>query len=193
LYDPFLGNASLQPEESSSWEAGVDLRTQTQRVGLTYFDNHITNLVVYDSAAMVLENLNEARIQGLELSYDGQVLGLDLRARLTVQDPVNDLTGALLPRRAKFFGNAGVARSFGRLRLGAEVAGAGPRYDSVDEAPASRMDGYVLVNLVAGYAPAPGWSVDLRWNNVLDTDYELARNYYTPGSNVFVSVRYTLR
>jgi vitamin B12 transporter len=193
LYDPFLGNASLQPEESSSWEAGVDLRTGTQRVGLTYFDNHITNLVVYDSATMVLANLNEARIQGLELSYDGQVLGLDLRARLTVQDPVNDLTGALLPRRAKVFGNAGIARSFGRLRLGAEVAGAGPRYDSVDEAPASRMDGYVLVNVVAGYALAPGWSVDLRWNNVLDTDYELAQNYYTPGSNVFVSVRYTLR
>jgi vitamin B12 transporter len=55
------------------------------------------------------------------------------------------------------------------------------------------MDGYVLVNVVAGYALAPGWSVDLRWNNVLDTDYELAQNYYTPGSNVFVSVRYTLR
>ena len=193
LYDPFVGNPNLQPEEGSSWEIGADLRTGAHRLALTYFDNHITNLVVFDATTSVLENLAEARIKGLELAYDGQLLGLDLRARLTLQDPVNAETGALLPRRAEIFGNAGVARSFGRARIGAEVVGAGPRYDRANEAPSSRMDGYVLVNFLASYGFARGWSADLRWNNVFNEDYELAQGYYTPGSNVFVSVQYALR
>jgi vitamin B12 transporter len=192
LYDPFVGNPNLQPEESTSWEAGVDFRTGAHRFAVTYFDNHITNLVVFDAAANALENLNEARIKGLELAYDGQLLGLELRARLTVQDPVDELTGMRLPRRAEVFGNAGIARSFGPLRVGAEVAGAGPRFDKVNEAPNSRMDGYAIVNFLATYAFARNWSVDLRWNNVFDADYELAQNYYTAGSNVFMSVRYAL-
>ena len=193
LYDPFLGNPDLHPEESTSWEAGVDFRTGAHRFAVTYFDNHITNLVVFDAVAFTLENLNEARIQGVELAYDGQLLGLELRARLTVQDPVNDLTGSRLPRRAEIFGNAGIARSFGPVRIGAEVVGAGPRFDSVNEAPGTSMDGYALVNFLASYAFARGWSVDLRWNNVTDADYELAQGYYTPGSSVFVSLQYAMR
>jgi len=64
LYDPFVGNPNLQPEESTSWEAGVDFRMGAQRFAVTYFDNHITNLVVFDAAANTLENLNEARNPG---------------------------------------------------------------------------------------------------------------------------------
>jgi len=193
LYYPGFGNPDLQPEEGASWEVGADYRTGAHRLALTYFNNRITNLIVFDAATFVPENLGEARIKGLELAYDGQLAGLELRARLTLQDPVNATTGSRLPRRAEIFGNAGVARSFGRLRVGAEVVGAGPRFDSIDEAPSSRMDGYVLLNFLASYSLARGWSVDLRWNNALNTDYELAQGYSTPGSNVFVSLQYALR
>jgi vitamin B12 transporter len=110
-----------------------------------------------------------------------------------LQDPFNDTTGARLPRRAKIFGNAGIARSFGRVRIGAEAAGAGERFDSIDESPGSEMDGYVIVNLVATYSVTRSWTVDLRWNNVLDERYELARGYNTPRSNVFLSVQCTLQ
>ena len=55
------------------------------------------------------------------------------------------------------------------------------------------MGGYVLLNLVATYSIARSWNVELRWNNVLDEQYELAKGYNTPGSNVFLSVQYTLQ
>jgi vitamin B12 transporter len=160
---------------------------------VTYFQNRITNLIVFDAATFLPVNLGEASIKGVELVYDGNLFGLELRARLTLQDPINDTTDKRLPRRAEIFGNAGVARSFGRLRLGGEVAGAGERFDSIDESPASEMDGYVIVNLVATYSIARNWTVDVRWNNVLDERYELARGYNTPRSNVFIALKYALQ
>jgi vitamin B12 transporter len=193
LYFPGFGNRDLEAEEGESWELGADYRRGQQRVGVTYFQNRITNLIVFDAATFLPVNLGEASIKGVELVYDGNLFGLELRARLTLQDPINDTTDKRLPRRAEIFGNAGVARSFGRLRLGGEVAGAGERFDSIDESPASEMDGYVIVNLVATYSVNRNWTVDLRWNNVFDERYELARGYNTPRSNVFLSVQYALQ
>ena len=48
-----------------------------------------------------------------------------------------------------------------------------------------------LVNLRAGYLLTPAWSFNVRWNNVFDRDYQLARGYNTARSNVFVSVDYS--
>ena len=193
LYFPGFGNPDLEAEEGESWEVGADYRKGRQRVALTYFQNRVTNLIVFDAMTFQPVNVGEASIKGVELAYDGNLFGLELRARLTLQDPFNDTTGARLPRRAKIFGNAGIARSFGRVRIGAEAAGAGERFDSIDESPGSEMDGYVIVNLVATYSVTRSWTVDLRWNNVLDERYELARGYNTPRSNVFLSVQYTLQ
>ena len=193
LYFPGFGNPTLQPEQGTSWEVGVDYRTGAQRFSATYFDNRITQLIVFDSATFQPMNLSAATIQGLELAYDGVLRGIELRARLTFQDPVNDDTGDQLPRRAKIFGNAGAGRSFGKFNIGAEVVGASYRYDSIDESPSSRMGGYALFNLVASYKISRDWRVDLRWNNVFNKSYELAQGFNTPGSNVFVWVKYELQ
>jgi vitamin B12 transporter len=193
LYFPFFGNANLQPEKGTSWEVGADYRTGAQRFSATYFDNRITQLIVFNSATFQPMNVSEASIRGLELAYDGVVRGFELRARLTFQDPVNDVTGKQLPRRAKTFGNAGMARSFGSFNLGAEVVGASDRFDSLNESPGSRMGGYALLNLLASYKISRDWRVDLRWNNVFNKSYELARGFNTPGSNVFVWVKYELQ
>jgi vitamin B12 transporter len=193
LYFPGFGNPDLQPEKGTSWEVGADYRVGAQRLSATYFDNHITELIVFDAATFQPMNVSAATIQGLELAYDGVVGGFELRARLTFQDPVNDNTGDQLPRRAKIFGNGGIARSFGRFNVGAEVVGASYRFDSLDESPDSRLGGYARFNLVASYKISRDWRVDLRWNNVFNKSYELAKGFNTPGSNVFVWAKYELQ
>ncbi len=193
LYFPGFGNPDLEPEEGKSWEVGAEYRGGRQQVGVTYFQNHIDNLIVFDALTFKPMNVGEASINGVELAYNGALFGFELRAALTLQHPVNDVTDKRLPRRADIFGNAGVARSFGPLRVGAEVVGAGSRFDSLDESPASELDPYVLLNLVATYSFARHWNVQFRWNNVADVHYELAKGYNTPGSNVFLSVQYTLQ
>jgi vitamin B12 transporter len=193
LYDPFIGNPAVKPEEGRSWEAGVDYRRGQQRLGLTYFQNRITDLIVFDPAINLITNVGKASINGVEIGYDGILLGFELQMRLTFQNPIDDVTEKRLPRRAEVFGNAGVARRLGPLRIAAELVGAGDRFDSVDERPSTKMDGYVLFNLLATYSIVRNWSMELRWNNVFNEQYELAKGYNTPSSNVFVSVQYTLQ
>ena len=113
LYFPGFGNPNLQPEKGTSWEVGADYRIGAQKFSATYFDNHISQLIVTDRGDVLAHELELGDHQGLELGYDGVVRGFELRARLTVQDPVDDNTGDQLPRRAKIFGNAGIARSLG--------------------------------------------------------------------------------
>jgi len=192
LYFPDFGNPNLQPEKGTSWEVGADYRTGSHRLSATFFDNHITELIVFDAATNEPQNLAAATIQGLELAYDGVLRGFELRARFTLQDPVDDATGDQLPRRARMFGNAGVARNVGPFNVGAEVVGASYRYDSIDQAPGSRLGGYALLNLLASYRISRDWRVDLRWNNVFNKSYELAQGYNTPGSNFFLWVKYEL-
>ena len=59
--------------------------------------------------------------------------------------------------------------------------------DAANETP---LPGYALLNLYGSYDLAQDWSLFGRWNNALNKDYELAKNYATAGSNLFVGVRY---
>jgi vitamin B12 transporter len=193
LYDPLSGNPNLQPEKSTSWEAGLDYTIRQHRLSATYFENYITGLIVFTAPTFTPQNIAKARIKGTELGYDGVWFGVDVRARLTLQDPVNADTGMRLQRRAQAFGDVLLTRDIGRWRLGAEVIGAGDRFDSVNEDPATRLGAYTLLNLVAWYRINREWRLDARWNNVLDQRYELVQGYNTPRSNVFVAVRYELQ
>ena len=48
-----------------------------------------------------------------------------------------------------------------------------------------------MLNLFVTRTIAPNWLAELRWNNVTDKHYELVQFYNTPGSNVFVSIKWT--
>jgi vitamin B12 transporter len=168
LYYPFFGNPDLKAERSHSFDAGVDWHASSQNFSATYFENRVADLIVFDVATLLPQNLSSARIRGGEFRYEGTVLDSDVRAKLTLQDPVNSDTGAQLPRRAKSFASVDASREVGAWRLGIEVVASGARYDSANEDPAARMGGYALVNLHASRALAPGWTIELRWNNVGD-------------------------
>ncbi len=186
----FYSNPNLRPERSRSKEAGVDYDGAKRYFAATLFQNDITDLItVYTDPVTFVsttQNLMSAQIKGLELAWRGESRGWRTRAQLTVQDPIDELTGAQLRRRAKQFGSLGAGRKFGDVQLGAEINGTGARYDSTNEAPNTRLHGYGLINLTANYPLAKEWSINARWNNVFDRDYELVQFFNTPGSNVLV-------
>jgi vitamin B12 transporter len=190
LYFPIFGNPDLEAERSKSFDVGADWQVASHKASATYFENRISDLIVFDLATFLPENLATARIRGGEFRYEGTLLDSDVRAKLTLQDPVNESNGAQLPRRAKSFGSIDAARTWNAWRFGIELVASGARFDSTDEDPSTRMGGYALVNLYASYKFAPGWTAEMRWNNVGDKDYELAKHYNTPGSNVFVWLRW---
>jgi vitamin B12 transporter len=186
----FFSNPNLRPERSRSREIGVDYEAGRQRLALTVFEQKIADLItiVTDPATFVstTQNLDRVRIQGVEIAYQGVIDGWQTRADITLQDPKDEATGAQLRRRAREHGTFAAKKTFGPWALGAEVVAAGNRFDSTTEAPNSRMHGYALINLTAGYALTRDWSVNARWNNIFDREYELVQFFNTPGSNFFV-------
>lgn len=195
LYFPGFGNPDLAPERSRNREAGIDYQAAGHRFAATYFDNRITDLIQFVFDAVTFEgrpeNVARARIRGTELSYAGTLAATELRAKLTLQEPEAQPSGLMLQRRAKRHGSLAASHAFGAWRFGAEVVASGERFDSPTEAPASRLAGYAIFNLSVGRRITPEWSVDLRWNNVGDRDYELIQGFNTPGSNALLSVRWT--
>ena len=190
----FVPNPNLRPESSSSKEVGATYQAGANRFGATYFDNHIEDLVVFvtDPVTFVgtVQNLASARIKGLELGYQGSFPAVQANARVTLQNPIDEATGSMLPRRAKEFGSLGLSGTSGPWTAGGEVVASSARFDQAGEAEGTRMHGYALLNLTLAYTFDREWTVRARWNNVFDREYELAQNFNTPGSNVFVSVQY---
>jgi vitamin B12 transporter len=187
----FSGNPELKPERATSRELAVNYDNGAQRAGLTLYHNRIRDLIAVDPTFSTVINVNEARIRGGTLRFGTDVADYRLNAEVTHEEATDEATGNLLPRRAKTFGALSMAGSAGALRFGAGIVASGGRFDTVANAPSSRLAGYALLNLRASYVFSPGYAVSVRWNNVLDKDYELVRGYNTPGSNVFVSLEYT--
>lgn len=187
----FSGNPGLKPERATSRELAATYDDGTQRAGLTFYHNQIRDLIAVDPSFSTVINVNAAKIRGGTLQFGADVAGYRLKAEITRQEATDQGTGRLLPRRAKTFGTLSMARTAGSLRFGAEVVASGERFDTVANTPSARLVGYALLNLRAAYAFSAAYAVSIRWNNVLDKQYELVRGYNTPGANVFVSLEYT--
>jgi vitamin B12 transporter len=168
----------------------LNYQSGSHRFSATYFENRIYDLIVFDTTTFTPQNLSRARIRGTEFGYQASLAGLQASAHLTFQDPVDEATGKLLQRRAREFGSLAINNASGPWKLGAELVASGARFDSTNEAPGTKMHGYGLVNLTASYALSRDWMMRARWNNVFNREYELAQNFNTPGSNVFVALQY---
>jgi vitamin B12 transporter len=120
LYDPFSGNPQLQPETARSGEMGLQWAEGTQVMRATLFSTQTDNLMLYDFNTFRFENVTKATNKGLEVSFNGKLSAADVRASLTAQDPVDDSTGAWLPRRARPDGVGRDQPPLGRLAFRCE-------------------------------------------------------------------------
>lgn len=187
LYGPasWGANPDLKPEESLNYEAWVAFNNQQgTRVKASLFQNTIDNLIVSDEN-WTLQNLNEARIRGLELEAQKRLENWRLGLAFTLQDPENRETGDQLARRAKHHGKIDVDYLGENWSLGGSIQGQGERPDWDKD-----LSGYALLNLRGHYAFNEHWRVDGKIDNVLDKDYELASGFNTPGIYPEVSLRF---
>ena len=188
------GNPNLLPETSRNREASVHYDGENHHFSIVYFDNQITNLIDWAETSPWFyqpTNINQARITGTTLAYQGLIGGFRIRASLDLQDPKDSNTGLQLQRRAREHAALAVNKKVGAWDWGAELSTSGSRYN--DTANTVILNAYTLLNLNAGYRINQEWSVQGRINNVFDKQYELVRDYNTPGTNLFVGVHYQPR
>lgn len=197
LYFPFFGIASNRPERGRNGEIGFAYDDGAAQWNASYYNTKVTDLIVSTSVCPILQaerpfgcayNVNRATLAGFTAGGSVKFDRFTLRAALDLQNPKDDTTDTQLARRAKQHANLALDYRFDQLKLSIESRATGKRYD--DAANKNRLAGYALLDVSAELKLAHDLSLIGRWNNVFDRDYELIKTYNTPGSNVFVGLRY---
>jgi vitamin B12 transporter len=192
------GNPDLQPEVSEQFE--VSLRQslgQHHRLSLSAFDNQIDDLINYviidfDTFEGQNQNVDRARIQGVELAYHYANEGWRARAELTLQDPRDETTDEQLLRRSKESLMLAVDRDVGAFDVGIDIAAFGERKDFGFPEPVT-LDSYVLVNASLRYRMNEALTLQGRLENIFDEEYTYAEGYRTEGASFTVGVRYNFK
>ena len=191
LYYPFFGNPDLKPETSRSANIGISQHAQRWSWTLDAYETRIDDLISYDSSIFLPNNIDKARIRGVEFTVDTTLAGWDLGAQLSHADPRSQsgsTDGKLLARRARDIGRIDADRAFGAFRFGATLNASGPRYD--DAANTVRLGGFATTDLRFEYAFDRDWTLQARATNVFDRHYETVAWYNQPGREFGLSLRY---
>ena len=201
----FGGAPHLLPESSRNFELGIKSRiSESQQVTFSAFQNTINDLIEFvpDPSNQIYggenQNIDRARIQGLEAIWELHADPWSVRAEASLQDPRNlsaDAQDTELLRRTKRSFTLSSARRIGRTELGLEFLESGARQDvnGVTGAPEVRDGGYLLSALWTKVALTPAWSVTARLDNALNRQYALAHGYNTAGRAASISTRYSFR
>ena len=188
----FGGNPQLRPERARTNELGVQWASGANRMRVAAFQTDYQDAITFDNATFTAQNIRKMKVTGVETSYSGRIGGFDLRAALTLQDPVEQEPGDVelqALRRAKAFGSLAVFRTSGRWRLGGELLASGPRPD-VDIATFERtqLASYTVVNLLARFEYDKHLYFAARLENAFDEDYQLVHGFNTAPRGFFFSV-----
>jgi vitamin B12 transporter len=202
LYYPFFGNPDLLPEESETFELGVGQKGVGQNgVGqeqatwhwdLHAYQTNVDDLIVYDSAVFMANNIEQARIRGAELTGGFTLAEWSFAGAATYVDPRNHSVGAnddkVLPRRARASGRLDVDRAFGDFSVGATFTAEDRRFENVDNS--IELGGYSTLDLRAAWRVAAAWTLQARVSNVFDREYETAAYYPQAGREFGLTLRY---
>ena len=207
FFTNFQGNPDLEPEESTSWEIGVDqtLMGGDLQLGLTYFkaklENEINGFVFdFDTFAFTAENVDgESHREGIEATVNAQLSSsLFVSASYTYTDSTEEssATGDDVDelRRARHLASANLswaATEDLRFVLNAQYNGEQKDADfNFFPAEIVTLDDYTLLNFTANYQVTEKLALYTRLENILDEDYEEVLGYQALGFGGHIGVRY---
>ena len=197
------GNLALQPEESTSFDLGVEKgeRGRGTHLALTGFRRDSEDLIGFVSCFGVAggicenrpfgtyDNIARARAQGIEAEAGFDLApGLRLSGIYSFVDTEDRTSGRDLARRPRHFATlfADYEAPFG-LRLGADLRLVGASFD--DAGNATQLDGYEVVDLRAAMPVLEGVEIYGRVENAFDADYQSVAGYNSPGRGAFIGLR----
>ena len=190
LYFPFYGDPTLRPETSRSAEVGLSGRSSVLTWAVNAYQTEINDLIEYNPATFGADNIDRARIRGLEIQLAAQLEAWRALLQVTWLDPRD--TGAnygeLLPQRAQFTARFDLDRDFHAFSVGATLFQSGRRYE--DPANTQRMGGYGTLDVRAAWRFQPRWELQALLKNALNRDYETVFYYNQPGRSAYLTLRY---
>jgi vitamin B12 transporter len=174
LFDPYSGNPNLRPETAETQELGLQWAHGQHRLRSTWFDTRTRDLLLYDFNTWQFGNVSRVKNQGLETSYSGRFHLTDVRASLSLQDPINESTGLQLVRRAKTLASVSASQSWGLWTFGGSLRYTGSRPDVAGNPD---LPSNVLLDMTARYVLSRDWTAFGRMENLTDARYQTAFGY----------------
>ena len=200
LYYPGFGNPDLRPEESRSWEGGLEQRVWGDKgfIGVTYFRNDFRELIEYrydpGTGQYLPSNVSRARTQGVELELGLEpVKGMEFNANYTYLDAKDRITHQELRRFSRNRWNFLVTYRFmERFTVSTAVFIVSSQFESPS---LGRNPGYTKVDLSASYDIGKVYG-DLgslqafaRVDNLFDEDYQEVYGYPALGINFLMGLK----
>ncbi len=173
LYDVQYGNPDLRPEHSKSYE--LQWRSQLAshtRLEASLYRTDLRDAINYDPARRRPGNVDNARINGLELSLMQEWADWTSQLGLSMIDPRDRETGQTLQRRARRTLSLDLDRQFERFNVGASWQAVSGSYD--DPSNNNRIGGYGLLGLRGGMVLTDEVRLELKLDNLLDKQYSRA-------------------
>jgi len=193
------GNPDLRPETSRNIEVGLRSRvTPGQHIRVSAFRNDLDDLINYVDPDGFSgpqpgqnQNVDRARIQGLEMAYGWRARPWTVDLDFIAQNPENRDTGRLLARRATRSLTLAAGHDIGDGRVAANLLLTGSRWDS--DYSSDRLSAYGVVDLYYQRHLGRDLVLRLRLENLFDKDYELADGYRVQGRALFIQIHYQPR
>jgi vitamin B12 transporter len=207
LYSEY-GNTDLDPEESTSWEIGVEqaLFNASLEVGVTYFRMEFEDRIGWDSNRVIPGQAiagGYAQMDGESNTCGVEVFAawfptksLDVRLDYTYTD-TEENDGSRMERRPLSQVHAGITYSFlNDVELSGDFYWVDERESvanatDINGTPVEVLDDYFLVNIAANYDLTDALRIYARVDNLLDEHYEEAWSYATPGQSFYVGAKFT--
>ena len=198
----YRGNPDLDAEQGEMVEVGLSGRYQTWFWDIAVYQNDVDDLITYVSDPVTwdgtMENVETARIRGVELSSGYETDNWNLGATVTYADTENRDTGTRLPRRATKNLRLDADRLFDQWSVGASLIAESDRYN--DAGNTSLLPGYGTVDVRASWNFFPGWSASFKVDNLFDRRYATSLGsdsvtfepfeYLAAGRTFMASLRY---
>ena len=207
-YTNFIGNPDLKPEESESWEIGLDhrLTKSDMALSITLFnarlENEIDGFVWNGSGFTAANKAGKSKREGVELTASGTVAGvIDLNASYTYTDSVesdDNLKYVAEIRRPRHIGSLNLAwNAMEKLHINTNIQFNGSQTDKFyPPVPPYEekvtIDSYTLLNVSANYSVSQNLDMYLQLDNLLEEDYEEVYGYQTLGLSANIGFRYSL-
>ena len=189
------GNPNLKPESSKNKE--LELRGQhgLGNWSVAIFQNDIDDMINWatDPATgkSMPNNVDQARIKGIEMQTSVSLDQWTLSANLTLLDPVDRKTDERLIRRAKRNLNIDAERSFGQFSLGGSLRTQGNFYDTDSSYQTVKVGGFATINLRGAWKINEKFTTELKVVNLLDKEYQTAKGFYEEPRGVYASLSWT--
>jgi vitamin B12 transporter len=190
---PGFGNLNVEPERSTSWEAGAEQRAWENRVRVraTYFRNKFRDLITgvpIEGAPFCQQagNIGRARTDGLEFTSEVEpVDGYTIWANYTHLNTENELTGVPLSLHPHHRWNTGVrVTPLPRLTLFAQAHVVSSQFDTTvgRHIPGYyRLDAGGTLRLLDRLGIMERLDFTTRVQNLTDRDYQEPAGYRAQG------------